>query len=281
MGEDDQLSTSARQTREGDSDRFLTALFAPVERREGLFALYAFNLELARIAEVVSESMMGHIRLQWWRDRIGEIYGGEPPQGADLAQALCRTVRARNLPREPFDAMLEAREQDLSPEPPASLDEFELYAKSTSGGLVGLALHALGATGQPAHAAGRHLGLAWAIAGHLRAAAFHSRRNKQFLPADLLEGEAAADLRAGRSSPALAGVARRLAERAEAHLSAARDLAPQLPEAALPALLLGPLTSAYLRRLAARRYDLFSSGLEIAKPRRQLLLAWAAWRGRY
>jgi phytoene/squalene synthetase len=64
-------------------------------------------------------------------------------------------------------------------------------------------------------------------------------------------------------------------------LTAARELKPRVPKAALPALLLGPLASAYLRRLSDRHYDLFSSELDIAKPRRQVLLAWSAWRGRY
>jgi phytoene synthase len=278
MTDVDNLSYSAQQVRDGDNDRFLTALFAPGERRESLFALYAFNLEVARVAEAVSEPMMGHIRLQWWRDRIAEIYGGEAPKGADVAQALCRAVRAHNLPHDSFEALLDAREQDLSPEPPATLDDFEVYAEATSGELVSLALHALGVAEESAHEAGQHLGMAWAIVGHLRAAAFHSRRGKLFLPADVLEGEAAEDLRAGRSSPALVEAAQRLAELADEHLTAARDLAPQVPKVALPALLLGPLASAYLQRLGEQKFNLFSPQLELSKPRRQLLLAWAAWR---
>jgi len=281
MTKDDTLSASARQLRDGDNDRFLTALFAPSERRAGLFALYAFNLELARVAELVSEPMMGLIRLQWWRERIGDIYDSEPPKGADLAQELSRMVRAHDLPRPLFDTMLDARELDLSPEPLASLDDFEAYGKSTSGALVSLALRTLGVTDETAHHAAQHLGIAWTLAGHLRAAAFHSRRNKQFLPMDYVTDEIAKDLRSGRSSPALQAAVQGLAERAEAHLNVARGLAGQIPKAALPALLLGPLTSAYLRRLRNMRYDLFSPRLELSKPRRQLLLAWSAGRGRY
>src|SRR5260370_39287716 len=33
--------------READKDRFLAGLFAPAEKRRGLFALYAFNAEVA------------------------------------------------------------------------------------------------------------------------------------------------------------------------------------------------------------------------------------------
>jgi phytoene synthase len=282
MVEENTLSYSAQQVRDGDSDRFLTALFAPADRREDLFALYAFNLEVARIAESVTEPMMGQIRLQWWRDRVSEIYSGEPPKGADVAQALCHAVRRHNLPRDSFDALLDARELDLTPEPPATLDDFEVYAEATSGELVSIALHVLGVADEAAHEAGQHVGMAWAILGHLRAAAFHSRRGKLFLPADLLEESGAADdLRAGQSSPALVEVVQRLDELAEEHMTAARDLAPQVPKAALPALLLCALAQAYLRRIREQKHDLFSTNLEISKPRRQLLLAWAAWRKKF
>ena len=37
--------------RDGDKDRFLATLFAPAGRRDALYALYAFNLEIVRIAE--------------------------------------------------------------------------------------------------------------------------------------------------------------------------------------------------------------------------------------
>jgi phytoene synthase len=245
-----------------------------------LFALYAFNLEVARVAEAVSEPMMGQIRLQWWRDRIAEIYAGEPPKGAEVAQALCHAIRTYNLPRDSFDALLDARERDLSHEPPATIDDFEVYAESTSGELVSLALHTLGVADESAHEAGQHVGICWAIVGHLRAARYHAGHDKIHLPADVLDG-ALEDLRAGRATPALAEAAQRLGERAEEHLKASRDLSPQVPKAALPALLLGPLADSYLERLVKHGYDLFSPDLELSKPRRQMLLAWAAWRNSY
>lgn len=280
MSDGNHLSYSARLVRDGDSDRFLTALFAPDSRRNGLFALYAFNLEVARVAEAVSEPMMGQIRLQWWRDRIAEIYAGQPPTGAEVPQALCQAIRDNNLPRDSFDALLEAREQDMSSEPPATIDDFEVYAESTSGELVSLALHTLGVADESAHEAGQHLGIAWAIIGHLRAARYHAGHNRVHLPADVLDG-ALDDLRAGKPTPALADAAQRMGERAEEHLKASRDLSSQVVKTALPAMLLAPLADGYLSRLEKYGYDLWSPHLEVSKPYRQLQLAWAAWRGRY
>ena len=56
--------------RAGDKDRYLASLFAPDELRPYLLALYAFNIEIARVRETVSEAALGEIRLQWWRDAI-------------------------------------------------------------------------------------------------------------------------------------------------------------------------------------------------------------------
>src|SRR5471032_2107824 len=54
--------------RTGDKDRFLATLFAPEKYRRALFALYAFNLEVARVREIAREPMPGEVRLQWWAD---------------------------------------------------------------------------------------------------------------------------------------------------------------------------------------------------------------------
>ena len=62
------LSTLGEVVREHDRDRFRTVLFAPADRRDALFALYAFNFEVARIPETVSQPMLGQIRLKWWMD---------------------------------------------------------------------------------------------------------------------------------------------------------------------------------------------------------------------
>ena len=45
----------AGQVRAYDYDRYFSAAFAPAETRRGLFALYAFNIEIASARERVSK----------------------------------------------------------------------------------------------------------------------------------------------------------------------------------------------------------------------------------
>jgi NADH dehydrogenase [ubiquinone] 1 alpha subcomplex assembly factor 6 len=273
------LSVNAEQVRRLDRDRFATALFAPAERREPLFALYAFNIEVARVRETVSEPLLGRIRLQWWREALDTLYAGNRlahPVAEGLLPAIPR------LSRPLFDRLLDAREGDLDNEPPADLAGLEAYAEATSATLNGLALAILGVANPAAEAAARHLGVAWALTGLLRAVPFHAASGRLYLPAELLaeHGVSARDVMAGRTSPGLAKVAQAIAERARHHLDAARHHRRQVPREALPGLLTGPLADRYLRALDRSGGNLMDSRWSAIRPR-PLRLAWHALRGRY
>ncbi|HEY0836196.1 MAG TPA: squalene/phytoene synthase family protein, partial [Azospirillum sp.] len=181
------LSYCGQQVRKYDNDRFLTCLFAPADRRDHLFALYAFNLEVAKTREVVSEPLLGQMRLQWWRDSIGAVYGeGALPQH-EVVRPVAAAVEAHGLTRGHFDTLIDAREADLDDEPPASLECLVNYAEVTATPLVRLALEVLGVRGDAAADAARHAGIAHALTGILRAVPFHARQGRVMLPADRLE----------------------------------------------------------------------------------------------
>ncbi|MDH3916827.1 MAG: squalene/phytoene synthase family protein, partial [Rhodospirillales bacterium] len=255
---------------------------APAGRREGLFALYAFNLEVARTAEVVSEAMLGRIRLQWWRDALEEIHAGRPRRH-EVIEPLARAVQAHGLTREHFARLIDARELDLEKEAPDTLARLEDYAEATSAGLVLLALEVLGADDEASGRAGRHVGIAWALAGLLRAVPFHARLKRLYLPRELSEaaGLDLGALFALRTSPALAEVVRQVAARVGEHLAEARALRPQVAKAALAGLLPATLAGHYLGLLAKSGFDPFDSVLQGPAPGNVWRLARARLLGRY
>lgn len=278
------LSAVARFVRRHDHDRFLTALFAPRARRESLFALYAFNYEVAKTAEVVSEPILGQIRLQWWRERLDDIFAGAPPASHEVLEPLAAAIRAHKLTRAHFDRVVAAREWDLAGEPPPSLAALEAYAEDSSARLVWLALEVLNERSEEAGEAGRSVGLAYALGGLLRAIPFHARSRRLFLPRDLCAAEGLdpeRDVFALRPSPALRRVAEQVAAAAAQHLAAARLLRPRLPAAALPALLPATLAAADLARLKRARYDPFEPRYAVPDPWRSWRLSLAAFGGRY
>jgi len=265
-----------------DHDRFLCALFAPEAEREDLFALYAFNQEVARIREAVSEPLIGQMRLQWWRDTMDAIYAGDAPRH-HVALGLAEAVRRHDLTRAHFDRLIEARSGDLDDHAPPDTAALVTYAEETSATLTALSLEILGQRDGAAGEAGRNVGIAWALTGLLRSVPFHAGARRLYLPASLTRemGLDVAELFRRRSSPALAAVVCEIAQEARRYLSEARRLAPAVPRGALPALLPATLADGYLKRLSRGGFDPFDERVQAAPVGLLVRLAFNAYRGRY
>jgi NADH dehydrogenase [ubiquinone] 1 alpha subcomplex assembly factor 6 len=274
----DGLSPVAALVRRHDRDRFQTALFAPTARREALFALYAFNYEIARVRESVTEPMLGQIRLQWWRENIAAAFGGAPVRHHPVVETLTNTIRELALSREHFDRMIDARETDLSDEPPATLAALEDYGEATSAQLVFLALEALGVRDKAAGEVAHHVGIAYALAGLLRAMPFHARTGRCVIPTDLARRTSFSeeDYRGLRSTPALRAATAAIATAATHHLAAARSYRGKTPRPAIPALLPAVIARRWLVRLKGVGHDPFEPALLAPDPLQSWRLAVAA-----
>jgi NADH dehydrogenase [ubiquinone] 1 alpha subcomplex assembly factor 6 len=251
-----QLSYCAAQVREHDPDRYLATLFAPADAREALFVLYAFDHEIGRVRRIVSEPMAGLVRLQWWRDALDGVAAGKP-SAHPVVEAL-HAGWAHFAPlRSRLDAAIDARDLELSAEPPADLAALEERLGSSWGETTLGALNLLGVAEEPAHAAGRHLGLAIGLTRLLQTLPGDLRQNRTPLPGAVLarHGLARTNLQQEGTAAALRPVVADLAGRAHAHLEAARQYRHAVPKRALAALLPAPLLDAYLRRLARAGFD--------------------------
>ncbi len=231
------VSTLAALVRRHDPDRFLTALFAPADRRETLFLLYAFNHELARAREAASNPGIALIRLHWWR----EVVEGARRQH-EVAAPLLDAVEAGRLDRDSLLALIDAREAETGEI--ANLAAWHSYLEGTAGRLAVTAGLVLGA---PAPAL-RPLGAAYGAAGVLRSVPALARQDRCLLPLDIL-AEHGLSVEAVIGNPRDASVTtvlRRLAEAGQSLLRAGRAL--PLPRAAIPAALPAVLAARDLRR---------------------------------
>ena len=261
--------------RAADRDRFLATLFAPRERRGALFALYAFNVEIARVREVVRDPVAGEIRLQWWSDVLAGDGRGEI-EAHPVASALRASVARYGLPPERLQTTISARRFDLYDEPMATLVDLETYADGASSSLIALAAQILNGGGAPdMDALSHHAGRAQAIAGLLKAFPFHAARGQLFVPLELLDRHGAdrEDVRIGRATPELRSALADLRDSARHHLRQAQDMARTVSPDVMPALLPVALAGATLARMERGDYDPFVP-VEIAPWRRQ----WLIWR---
>jgi phytoene synthase len=274
------LSAPAVIVRRHDRDRYQTALFAPSDRREALFALYAFNYEVARVRETVTTPILGQIRLQWWREVIDAAYAGAPARRHEVIEPLVAAIAEFGLSRAHFDRIIDTRERDLADAPPADLPALVDYAEGTSSTLIYLALEALGAAEPVTVAAAREIGIAYALAGLLRAMPFHAASGRCYIPEDVAArvGLDPATYVRRRDTPALRGAAGELAEAAETHLAVGRQCEGQIPRRARAALLPGVIADRFLRCLKRADFNPFAPELTRPDPLQSWRLAAAALR---
>ncbi len=129
--------------RAGDPERYLAALLSPAEVQDDLLALAAFGAEIARIPHLVTEPMMGEIRLQWWRDILPGL-AEDAVTGNPVADALGLCVRRHGLPQGLILGMLDARAFDLYADPMPDEQTFRAYLAKSEGALIELSLRVLG-----------------------------------------------------------------------------------------------------------------------------------------
>jgi phytoene synthase len=230
MAEIEDLDALIRRT---DPDRWLAARFAPEAARRELMALYALNHELARVAESVTNPLVGEIRLAWWREALEELAAGEPARAHPVLQAVAPAVTSGRLPLAPLKALVEARASDLEPAPFADEAALTAYIDGTAGAVMAAAAHLLDGTASPAVTAGA--ARAWGWTALFRAGPALEARGRRWTPLAWAEAEPRE-------------IASHVAHRVEAARQAANRELRGLPVAAFPAVAYAALAKPYLRR---------------------------------
>ncbi len=267
--------------RAADHDRYVSALYAPADKREALFSLYAFNAEISGIRDRIREALPGEVRLQWWRDVIAAENDGAGI-GHPVADALKATISAHRLPKLAFENMLEARVFDLYDDPMPSRTDLEGYCGETAAALIQLAAMVLDPAEAPrfAELAGR-AGCAQAMTGLLLLLPLHRKRGQCFVPADILAaaGSSPEEFVAGDGGPGAQRAVAAMIALAQEHLAAFESGASALPVSLRSAFLPLALSRAYLGKMESSRHSPLNGVARLSAWRRHWLLLRRATRG--
>ncbi|WP_244431265.1 phytoene/squalene synthase family protein [Mesorhizobium hungaricum] len=276
----DPAKTVIDMVRGADHDRYLSALYAPAEKRDALLALYAFNAEIAGVRDRIREALPGEVRLQWWRDIIASD-AADAGAGHPLAEVLVAAIRRHDLPRQAFDNYLEARVFDLYDDPMPSRTDLEGYCGETASALIQLAALVLDKAEAPrfAELAG-HAGCAQAITGLLLLLPLHRARGQCYVPVDILVavGTSPQEFLSGDGGPGAQRAVAAMIALAQEHLVAFERGAASLPISLRPAFLPLVLTKAYLAAMSGKASPLAGTA-RLSALRRHWLLLRKAGRG--
>jgi phytoene synthase len=214
-----------------DFGRYASTLFVPAAQRRELLAIYAFNVEVSRVHQQVSQPLPGEIRLQWWTDMLaGASHGGI--EGNPVAAELLRVIQSRPLPIERLSRLVSEHQFDLYNDPMPTMAALEGYLNDTSSALFSFAAAVTGETSEEIEHLARHAGLAQGIAAVMTRLPLDASRRQLFLPQQVLEhhGSGIEEIFAGKENPKIRAALDQLASEARKHLKMAMTLLATAPQ---------------------------------------------------
>ena len=265
--------------RSHDFAPYASTLFVPAEQRRALLAIYAFNVEISRVRELVSQPLPGEIRLQWWTDMLaGEGHGGI--EGNPVAAELNLSIKNCRLPVQLLSRLVDEHLFDLYNDPMPTMAALEGYVQDTTSALFSLGACVAGWQSPDIEHLARHAGLAQGIAQVIAALPLDASRRQLFVPLQLLEshGSAMEEVFAGKETAKLRAALDQLIGEASGHLETALALLPGVPPQVRPVFL--PLAGVAndLLRMARADTDLFQP--HVTSRLRTLWTLWRASRSR-
>jgi 15-cis-phytoene synthase len=271
---DDAAQFCAILVRSHDFVRYGSALFAPAEQRRALLALYAFNVEIFRIRDQVSQPLPGEVRMQWWTDLLaGTHHGGV--EGNPVASELLGVIDRFGLPTEPFLRLIDEHQFDLYNDPMPTLAALEGYVHETSSALFTAAARIFAPPSPEIDHLARHAGFAFGFSQVIASLPRDAARRQLFLPLQFLQshGSNIEDVFSGRQTANVRAAIDQLIGEARRHLQTAEDLLPQVSPMVRPAFLPLALVRGELARMSRADNDPF-----VPHMRSRLSILWTLWR---
>jgi 15-cis-phytoene synthase len=248
----------AELVRSHDFARYASTLFVPAPQRRALLAIYAFNVEVSRVHEQVSQPLPGEMRLQWWTDMLaGAGHGGV--EGNPVAAELLLAIRTWRLPVERLSRLIEEHQFDLYNDPMPTMAALEGYINDTSSALFSMAAQIAGqSSGEIEHLA-RHAGLAQGMAQVMASLPLDASRRQLFVPQHLLESHGCGieEVFAGKETPKLRAPLDHLLGEARGHLGTALALLVTVSPEVRPVFLPLALVRRDLARMSRADNDPF------------------------
>jgi presqualene diphosphate synthase len=251
LGEDALRETIRHRVEAAGTSFYWAMRLLPRDRRNGMYAIYAFCREVDDIADGVGPVEHKLAALAGWREEVEGLYDGRPRHL--VARALSGPVRNYQLRKEDFLSILTGMEMDARDDIRApDLATLDLYCARVASAVGHLSVHIFGDPSDAAHAVAGSLGRALQLTNILRDLAEDAARHRLYLPREILDrhGIRAAEPSAVLRHPALPAACRDLAGIAEGHFrDAARAMEQCSRRAMRPAAVMAALYHATLSAL--------------------------------
>ncbi len=184
---DFEARTHVHEVVDASGTSFLAAMkILPEERREAMFAIYAFCREIDDIADEPAPAGEKIHRLQSWRREVERLYEGHPDYLT--SRALLRPTQMYGFEKQDFLDLIDGMEMDALEDICApSLSRLDTYCDRVASAVGRLSVRAFGAQEDKSREVAHWLGRALQLTNILRDLKEDAERGRLYLPEELLE----------------------------------------------------------------------------------------------
>ena len=273
-----------------DTSFYYSFLVLPAARRQAIVGVWDFCRAVDDAVdeapgEGAAKERAGRERIGWWRQELARCFDRGTPE-SEQGRALVPLIARFNLPRRPFEALIEGVEMDLGTRRYETFADLYEYCIRVASAVGLICLNIFGTRAGSAEQYATDLGVALQLTNIVRDVPVDLAQGRLYLPLEDLRahGCSEADLHAemagaggGVRSPAVKALLRHQAIRARDYYARAAKALPRRERGRLVAAeIMGAIYRALLRRIEREDFDVFSRVVRVPRPRRAAIAA-ATW----
>lgn len=258
-----------------DTSFYYSFLVLPARKRDAVIAVWDFCRAVDDAVDEEEVPGRAAESLAAWRAELASCYNDSRP-GTPEARALQPYVREFNLPRQPFEDLVDGVEMDLRHARYPTFAALSEYCRRVASTVGLICVEIFGYRNPAAREYAVNLGMALQLTNIIRDVAADLQRGRVYLPEEDLRrfGVSDAELRAGLVTPRLQALLAHECARAHGYYRRAAAALPREDARSLVAAeIMGAIYYEILERIERAGYDVFSRRIRVPRPRRALVAA--------
>jgi phytoene synthase len=256
-----------------DTSFYYAFLVLPPRKRTAMVAVWDFCRAVDDAVDETDAPDRAAEEVASWRRELDGVFAGAPPRTWQ-GRALQPFVHEFDLPRRPFDELIDGVEMDLARARYATFDELSDYCRRVASSVGLICVEIFGYSDPRTRSYAVNLGMALQLTNIVRDVAADLRRGRIYLPGEDLArfGVTEDDLRAGNVTPGIEALLRFQCTRArEYYVRAAADLPPADAHSLMAAEIMGGIYYEILQRIERSGYDVFTRRIRVPRPYRAVI----------
>jgi 15-cis-phytoene synthase len=264
-------------TRRSRSNFYYSFLFLSKEKREAMYAVYAFCRSVDDVADGSAPLREKQTLLDEWRRELDRCYDGNPQH--PITVQLARSIRRFPIPKEHFEELITGVEMDLIHSRYPTFHELYEYCYRVAGVVGLMCIEIFGYRNPKAKDYAVNLGLALQLTNIIRDLKVDAERGRIYLPQDELArfGYHEDELLRGAYTPAFFELIRFAGSRARQYFHSARQLlAAEDRRSLFAAEIMGTIYYRLLDTIEASGYRVFDRTITLPTSHK-LWIALSIW----